>query len=230
MPYLLARVDTVLIPVVVQQPPTLAQRCQILHNRVQSFFFICKIMSDNWSKEGSLLEVQSENAALQTHFWTRVGQKTHCLSFPAREAFSDYTTVPTAHHVLEIQVSSPQVREILRKARGRVWVTIACPAQSSCWLPMRAFGGRPIGQMHCLGGWIQLVRYRMVLYEWHLIDAFQDTERSCSRWCTPQFFISSLPSSLKMCESHNVFSKPKLVRNHGRGQEILWSNKLNYAG
>lgn len=42
MSYLFAGVDTVFIPVVVQQPPTFAQSCQILHNRVQSFLFICK--------------------------------------------------------------------------------------------------------------------------------------------------------------------------------------------
>lgn len=85
LPYLFVGVDTGFIPVVVQQTPTLAQCCQILHNRVQSFFFICKERRDNW-------DVQSENTALQIQTYNTNGSKDTMSSLPI-ERHSKTTSV-----------------------------------------------------------------------------------------------------------------------------------------
>lgn len=104
MPYLFAGVDTVFIPVVVQQSPTFAQCCQILHNRVQSFFFICKRRTDNWSTEGNLTP-SSAKQKIQHHICnhsTQMCWKSWYPALPLREALQDCTpqSLP-AHCVYE---------------------------------------------------------------------------------------------------------------------------------
>lgn len=192
-PYLFAAVNTVFIPVAVQQPPTLAQRCQILHNRVQSCFFICKRRRNNWSVEGNLTTGRVKIWHCNYNSFNPNGSKDTISSLHIKRGIQWLHHSPSpAHRVLEIQVSLTQVRQILRKASGWAWVTTPPPARSPCLLPTGTFKEVPIGQRQCPAVWIQFVRYKIVLYR---TKTFQNPENSHSKWWEYTTFLYLILSS-----------------------------------
>lgn len=127
MPYLFAGVDTVFIPVVVQQPPTFAQCCQILHNRVQSFFFICKKKRETtevW-KATSPVEVQSKNTVFKIQTFNPNGSKDTMSSLPIKRS------IQRLHH----SPSQPVVSWKYRSLRHR-WDRSSEKPVAECGSPL----------------------------------------------------------------------------------------------